>query len=374
MRVSILQDQLAKGLSIVSRVVDPRSTLPVLGNVLLATEDARLKLAATNLELSIVTYIGAKVDQSGTITLPAKTFQELVNNLSPERVDITVDDATQSADVRCGMTKSLIRGISGAEFPPIPEVGTPDIVIQGKVLREMITQTVFAAAREDARPILTGIYTLLDGDVMTMAAADGFRLAVRTTRINETFAKPRELVIPARTLAEVARVIVDEEKEVSISLPGERDLVMFFVENTVISSQLLQGKFPDFGAIIPKTYSTAMTVYTSDLLRACKRAEIFARDNNNSARILIKPPADANDVGEVMVIGRSNERGDNEGVVDASVEGEAVEVSFNIRYLIDVLNVVGEERVIIESNGATHPGVIRPENRDDFVSVIMPMR
>lgn len=374
MRVSILQDQLAKGLSIVSRVVDPRSTLPVLGNVLLATEDARLKLAATNLELSIVTYIGAKVDQSGTITLPAKTFQELVNNLSPERVDIAVDEATQSADVRCGMTKSLIRGISGAEFPPIPEVGEADIVISGKVLREMITQTVFAAAREDARPILTGIYTLLDGDVMTMAAADGFRLAVRTTRINEKFSKPRELVIPARTLAEVARVIVDEEKEVSICLPGDRDLVMFFVENTVISSQLLQGKFPDFGAIIPKTYATAMTVYTSDLLRACKRAEIFARDNNNSGRILIKPPAAANDAGEVMIIGRSNERGDNEGVVVASVEGEAVEVSFNIRYLIDVLNVIGEERVIIESNGATHPGVIRPENRDDFVSVIMPMR
>jgi DNA polymerase-3 subunit beta len=272
------------------------------------------------------------------------------------------------------MTKSLIKGISGAEFPPIPETGDADIVIQGRILREMINQTVFAAAREDARPILTGVYTLLDGDVMTMAAADGFRLAVRTARINESFKKPRELVIPARTLAEVARVIVDDEKEVSISLPGQRELVMFFVENTVISSQLLQGKFPDFGAIIPKSYATAVTVYTSDLLRACKRAEIFARDNNNSARILIKPPAAAGEPGEVMIIGKSAERGDNEGVVDAAIEGEAIEVAFNIRYLIDVLNVVGEERVIIESNGATHPGVVRPENRDDFVSVIMPMR
>ncbi len=373
MRVSILQDQLAKALGIVSRVVDPRSTLPVLANVLISTEDARLKIAATNLELSIVTYIGAKVDQPGAITLPAKTFQELVNNLSPERVDMVVDVSTHTADVRCGMTRSNIKGIAAAEFPPVPEGGSPDIVMQGKVLKEMITQTTFAAAKEDNRPILTGIYTQLDGDVMTMAAADGYRLAVRTARLHEQFKKPRDLVIPSRTLNEVARIIVDEEKEVGISLPGERDLVMFFIENTVVSSQLLQGRFPDFGAIIPKSYSTAMTVYTSDLLRACKRAEIFARDNAYSARIMVKPPRAAGEPGEVMVVGKSAERGDNEGMVDASVEGEGLEVAFNIRYLIDVLNVVGEERVIIESNGSAHPGVIRPENRSDFVSVIMPM-
>ncbi|HVU13974.1 MAG TPA: DNA polymerase III subunit beta [Phototrophicaceae bacterium] len=373
MRVSILQDQLARGLSIVSRAVDSRPTLPVLANVLLATEDARLKLAATNLEMSITTYIGAKVDRPGGITLPAKTFGELVSNLSPERVDLTLDEATQTVNVRCGMTNSNIKGISASEFPPVPETAEPDVVLPAKLIRDMINQTVFAAAKEDNRPILTGLYTHFEGNVMTIAAADGYRLAVRTAQIEENFAKPRTLVIPAKTMAELARIIGDEDKEVGITLPGDRDLALFYYESTIISTQLLEGKFPDFGALIPKSYSTSMTVYTTDLLRACKRAEIFARDSNYSARVFVKPAKGPSEPGEVTVIGKSAERGDNEGSLDASVEGDGLEVAFNIRYLIDVLNVINDERVVLESNGSAHPGVIRPENGKDFVCIIMPM-
>ena len=373
MRVSILQDQLARGLSIVSRAVDSRPTLPVLANIQVVTEDARLKLAATNLEMSITTYIGAKVDRPGSITLPSKTFTELVSNLSPERVDLLLDESTQTVNVRCGMTNSNIKGISAGEFPPIPEPAEPDVVLPAKLIRDMINKTVFASAKEDNRPILTGLYTHFEGNTMTIAAADGYRLAVRTAKIEETFTKPRTLVIPAKTMSELARIIGDEDKEVGITLPGERDLALFYYESTVISTQLLEGKFPDFGALIPKSYSTAMTVYTSDLLRACKRAEIFARDSNHSARIFVKPAKGPSEPGEVMIVGKSAERGDNEGSLDAAVEGDGLEVAFNIRYLIDVLNVIPEERVVLESNGSAHPGVIRPENRDDFVCIIMPM-
>ena len=196
MRVSILQDQLARGLSIVSRAVDTRPTLPVLANVLLATEDARLKLAATNLEMSITTYIGAKVDRPGAITLPAKTFTELVSNLSPERVDLILDPATQTVNVRCGMTNSNIKGISAGEFPPVPEPSEPDVVLPAKLIHDMINQTVFAAAKEDNRPILTGLYTHFEDNVMTMAAADGYRLAVRTAKLETNFSEPRTLVDP----------------------------------------------------------------------------------------------------------------------------------------------------------------------------------
>jgi DNA polymerase-3 subunit beta len=240
-------------------------------------------------------------------------------------------------------------------------------------MKEMITQTVFAAAKEDNRPILTGLYIRFEDNTMTIASADGYRLAVRTAKLEENFAKPRTLVIPARTMAELARIIGDEDKEVGITLPGERDLALFYYESTVISTQLLEGKFPDFGALIPKSYSTAMTVYTTDLLRACKRAEIFARDSNHSARIFVKPAKGPSEPGEVMIVGKSAERGDNEGSLDASVEGDGLEVAFNIRYLIDVLNVIPEERVVLESNGSAHPGVIRPENRYDFVCIVMPM-
>lgn len=373
MRATVLQDNLAKGLSIVSRAVDNRPTLPVLANVLLATEDTRLRLAATNLEMSITTYIGAQVGEEGAITLPAKTFVELVNNLSPERVDLALDNSTQTVNVRCGAANSNIKGIAASEFPMIPQGGEQAVLLPGATLKEMINQTVFASAKEDNRPILTGIYTQLDGNVITMAAADGYRLAVRTAEIEAHFPQPVEMVIPARSLTEVARIITDDDDEVGITLPGERDVVMFHMRQTDLSSQLLEGRFPDFGAIIPKSYSTTLTVYTDELLRACKRAEIFARDSANSARIHVVPAGAPGEPGEVKVVGRSAERGDNEGQLDASVEGEPLEAAFNIRYLIDVLNVIPDERVILESNGSATPGVVRPDGRDDFVSVIMPM-
>jgi len=373
MRVSVLQDKLAKGLSTVARAVENRPTLPVLGNVLMATEDARLKLSATNLEMSITTWIGAKVDKEGAITLPAKTLADLVNNLSPERVDLALDTSTLTVNVRCGATNSNIKGIDAAEFPLVPQGGEGDIVIPGKILKEMIAQTVFAAAKEDNRPILTGVQTVLDGNVMTMAAADGYRLAVRTAEIDQTFTKPVEFVVPAKSLAEVGRIITDEDDIVSITLPKDRDIVLFHMKHTDVASQLLEGKFPDVSAIIPRSYITSTAMYTADLLAACKRAEIFARDSAYSAKLVVNPAAGPGEPGAVHIIGMSAERGDNEGMLDASVEGEAINISFNIRYLIDVLNVLNDERVVFESNGPANPGVIRPEGRDDFVSIIMPM-
>ncbi len=373
MRLSVLQEKLAKGLSIVSRAVENRPTLPVLGNVLLATEDARLRLSATNLELSITTWIGAKVERDGAITLPARTLVDLVNNLSNDRVDLTLDPATQTVNVRCGATTSNIKGIDAAEFPVIPVGGDADVVVPGKVLKEMINQTVFAAAKEDNRPILTGVYVQLDGNVMTMAAADGYRLAVRTTEIEQHFARPVEMVVPARALSEIGRIIGDEDDVVTITLPTDRDIVLFHLKQTDVATQLLEGKFPDFSAIIPRSYVTSTVMYTSDLLAACKRAEIFARDSAYSATIFVKPSSGPGEPGAVRIAGRSAERGDNEGLLDASVEGEALNISFNIRYLIDVLNVIDDDQIVFESNGPANPGVIRPKDRDDFVHVIMPM-
>ncbi len=375
MKITVLQENLSKGLSIVNKAVESRPTMPVLGNILLQTDDARLKLAAVNMSLGmgITCWIGAKIEEAGAITLPAKTLTDLVSNLSPERVDLILDTATQTVNLRCGGTKSNIKGIDADEFPPVQQGGAGDVIVPGKALKEMITQTVFAAATEDNRPILTGVYFLFDGNVLTMAAADGYRLAVRTVELDQTFTEPVSMVIPSRALAEVARIISDEDSEVLITLPQERDIVMFHMKNVDVSSQLLEGKFPDFGAIIPRGYNTSTVMFTADLLRACQRAEIFARDNSYSGRILIKPPKGPGEPGELIVTSKSAERGDNEGMIDASVEGDSLEISFNIKYLIDVLRVIQDERIILESNGVGHPGVIRPENRDDFIHVIMPM-
>jgi DNA polymerase III subunit beta len=373
MKVSVLQEQLDKALTILARAVDNRVTLPVLGNVLFSTEDARLKLAAMNQEVTITTYIGAKVDKEGAVTLPARTLTEMVKTLSPERVDLTLDAGTLTVNLRCGVTNWNVRGIAAAEFPPVPEAGAPDVVLPGKVLREMIAETVFACAKEDTRPILTGLYLHFDGNVMTVAAADGYRLAVRTARIDQSFKKAREMVVPAKTMAEVARIIFDDDIPVSITLPGDRELIQFEIENTVVSSQLIDGRFPDFSGIIPKTNNTVVSVYTDDLLKHYKRAEIFARDNNYSSRVTARPAEGPSEPGAMHITAKSSERGDYEGVLEASVQGAALDTSFNVRYLIDVLSVIPEERILLESNGTNSPGVIRPEGREDFLHLIMPM-
>lgn len=372
MIVSVLQENLAKSLNIVTKAVDSNPPLPVLANVLLETEDSRLKLSATNLEMSITAWIGAKVEQAGSITLPAKTFSELVNNLSRERVDLRLDAATDTVHMRCGIQTSNVRGINADEFPPINHNEEADLNLEGKTLREMVLQTAFAAAREQNRPILTGVYMQLEGNVLTMAAADGYRLAVRTAETAESFAERQDMVIPAKAMSEVAR-IAEDDQEIGISLPKQRNSITVFMPNILVSSQLLEGRFPDFASIIPRSFATSTTLYTSDLLTVCQRAEIFARDNANSANLHVKPASNPGEPAEVLIVGKSAERGDSEGMLDASAEGEALDISFNIKYLIEVLRVIKEERVVFQSNGPENPGVLRPENREDFTHVIMPM-
>ena len=372
MIVSVLQENLAKSLNTVTKAVDSNPPLPVLANVLLETEDSRLKLSATNLEMSITVWIGAKVEQAGSITLPAKTFSELVNNLSKERVDLRLDASTHTVNVRCGIQSSNVRGIDADEFPPINHNDSADFYLEGKTLREMIVQTAFAAAREQNRPILTGVYLQLEGQNMTMAAADGYRLAVRTADIEENLGERKDMVIPARAMSEIAR-IAEDDQEVGISLPTQRNSITVFMPNILVSSQLLEGRFPDFASIIPRSYVTSTVMYTSDLLIVCQRAEIFARDNANSANLHVKPALNPGEPAEVLIAGKSAERGDSEGMLDATAEGEPLNISFNIKYLIEVLRVIKEERVVFQSNGPENPGVLRPENRDDFIHVIMPM-
>jgi DNA polymerase-3 subunit beta len=281
---------------------------------------------------------------------------------------------SQTLKVHCGATNSNIKGIDANEFPLIPQAGDdPGIAIAGSVLREMINQTVFSAATDDNRPILTGVYTRIDSDEMIMAAADGYRLSVRYTPLEVGPSRPMELIIPARTLSELSRIISDEDEEILISIPEGRNQVIFHLANVDIASTLLDGKFPDYNAIIPKNFTTSTFAYTADLLRACKRADIFARDVNNNARIIVTPADSPTAPGMVRMSASSTERGDAEAVVDATVEGEQQEISFNVRYMIDVLNVIREEQVVLQSNGPTAPGLIKPVGRDDFVHVIMPM-
>jgi DNA polymerase-3 subunit beta len=373
MKVSCLQENLAKGLSIVSRAVSTRSTLPVLANVLMATDNGRLKLSATNLEVVITCWIGAKVEEEGAITVPARTLNDLVGQLPQEQVYMALDEPTQTLHVTCAKTDSNIKGIDAQEFPLIPE---PDrekrTRVEADVFKQMINQVAFAAAVDDTRPTLTGVSTKFNGSEVTMAATDGFRLSLRAAHIPGYVEKEMNVIIPSRALMEVARITSDDVDAIYITFPEGRNQIIFDLDNVVIVSQLIDGNFPDYTPIVPTHHKTRTVLGTADFRKACKTAEIFAREASHTARVRIEP-GDEITPGYAVVQATSTETGDNVAQIDASVDGESIEIAFNVKYMADVLNVIDTPQIALETTNPMEPGVIKPIGDNDFVHIIMPM-
>jgi len=370
MKLSCLQENLSKGLSIVGRAVATRTTLPITNNVLLATEESRLKLAATNLEIAIVCWLGAMVEQEGAITLPARLLTEFVNSLPSDRIDLNLSHNT--LELKCARFEARIGGINAEDFPPIPKIGDGmTCQIEPEALHLAISQVVFATASEDTRPVLTGVCVEFEEDTLTMAAADGFRLAVHKAPLLTPAAERIEVIIPGRSLSELSRLLTDQREPVEIAINPQKSQALFRLKDVEIVSQLIQGTFPNYRQLIPQSYSTRAIVSTSDFLRATKTASIFARDGSGIVRLQITPAEEA--PGSISISARSEQLGDSEGKIDAQVEGEATKIAFNGKYLIEMLNVLHEGEITLETTTPSSPGVIRPVGSDNYVHIVMPM-
>jgi len=373
MKVTVLQENLSRGLGIVSRAVSPRSTLPVLANILIATDEGRLRLSATNLELGITAWIPAKVEDEGSTTVPSRTFSDLVNTLPGDQVLLNLDSETQTMNIRSGASTNDIKGIDADEFPPLT---TPDMdgAIQLNVVdfKEMIQQVAFAASTDEARPVLMGVLLTVTGDQIIMVSADGFRLSVRKATLSAPVEKPINAIIPARALSELARIAGDGDT-ISMVVPEGRGQVIFRVKDAELVSQLIEGSFPDYEQIIPRSYKSRTLISTSALLKACKQAEIFARDGTNVARLEIKAAENDMEPSEVEISAQSEETGSNETIVEATVDGIGLLIAFNVKFLREVLEIIKTPNVALETSAPNAPGVIRPVGDDDFTHVIMPM-
>lgn len=399
MRVSCFQENLAKGLSIVGRAVASRSTLPVLGNILIEAKDNQLRLSATNLEIGINCWIGARVEDEGAVTVPARLLAEFVNSLPAERIDLELSVRTQTLHLSCGRIDANIKGIDAAEFPIVPTVDNGDgpeqtaevlegstIALETAGLRKMIDQVVFAAATDESRPTLTGVEVSFKGERLVMAATDGYRLSVRSVLVDHQLDDDMTVIIPARSLGELARVIgdADDERPVQVTVTQARNQILFrvwgkgneargaFLKVDVVSS-LIDARFPDYRAIIPKNYTTRTVVSTESLLKAVRVAQLFARDNSNIIRVAVIP--NNGETGAIRLTATSTEMGDNVNEVDAMVEGDDLEIAFNARYLIDVLSQISEPQVVLETTQPNRPGAIRPVGvgNEEFLHVVMPM-
>ena len=379
MKISCLQENLSRGLAVVGRAVASRPTLPVTQNVLLSTDQNMLRLSATNLEIAMTTWIGAMVEVEGSVTVPARLLTEFVSSLGSDRIDLEMEPDSRVLQIKSGRSQANINGTDASEFPPIPTVD--DAVVaqaQPAALRTAITRVAFAAATEESRPVLTGVEVKLKEGAFTMAAADGFRLAVHHGELSQPVPEEISVIIPARTMIELQRLLSDHSEPVDIMLTPQKGQVMFRLQggDTVeLVSQLLQGTFPNYDQLIPQSYTTRAILDLQQTLRAARTASIFARDGSNIVRMHVMPNEEGEGTGGKMVISaRSEEVGDNEDVVDiAELEGEEGKIAFNSRYLLDVLSVLERGRVAIETTTSSSPGVFKPTDSDDYVHVVMPM-
>ncbi len=372
MKVSCSQEDLSKGLAVVGRAVATRAVLPITNNVLIATEGSRLRLAATNLEIAISCWIPATIEKEGTVTIPARLVTDFVNSLpSGQQIAMALSPRSRSVELRCARHEAHISGLDPADFPAIPKITDGmNVKVKPGDLRLAINQVGFAAASEESRPVLTGVHAEFEGEQLTLAAADGFRLAVRKVALAKVVDTKMAIIIPSRSLTELNRLISEQEEPLELTVNSQKSQVLFRLRNVEMVSQLIQGTFPNYSQLIPKSYSTRAVIKLSEFLRATKSASIFARDGSGIVRLQIMPK---DGKGKIAISARAEEIGDNMGEVDATVEGEEAKIAFNSKYLMDVLGVIAKEEVALETTTSSSPGVIRPVGDESYIHIVMPM-
>jgi DNA polymerase-3 subunit beta len=368
-KLVVTQENLARGLQVVSRAVSTRSSVPVLNNVLLRTEDGGLKLTATNLEISITYWVPGKIEVDGATTVPARLLTDVVMGLpANEHVDLELQPQ-DTLQVKAGRFETRIKGISADEFAvgnPASEKATTRVA--QNVLHQALGEVTFAAASDEARPILTGVLARFEGTSLTLAAADNYRIAVKTISILEPVEEV-SVVIPARSLNEVSRVLAESDEPIDLTLSHGRNQIVFHLEGIDIMSRLIDGQFPNYQQVMPKGHTTTATVDRDQLLKAVKLASLIASASANIVKLHFGGDAETG-----LTVSAAADIGENRSDVEAKVEGDGTTIAFNARYLVDVLSNVGAEQFAIELNGPLSPGVFRPVGDTQYTHVVMPVK
>lgn len=368
MKLSLTQENLTRALGIVGRVVSNRSSLPVLSNVLVSTDANRLRLAATNLEIGINYWIGCKVEEEGAVTVPARLFSEFVASLPSDTIELVGDDV--SLTVQTPHYESKINGISAEEFPLIPEIkNTPALTLPAEKLRDALQQVVIAASADEARPVLAGVYMYIEEGNLVLVATDSYRLAERKISLKKPGEAKLSVIVPARTMQELTRILAEAEGDVNIYIADNQ--IMFSVDSIELTSRLIEGQFPNYRQIIPAKTETSIEIETAEFARITKVASLFARENAGGVRLEIKKG------GEVTIISTASQLGENTSSAECVTIGDDGEISLNAKYLADALAAIKTEEVEFSVSGKLNPCVIKPlsdKKIDEQLHIIMPLR
>lgn len=365
MIINVLQENLLKALTKASRIVPIKSQLPIIQNVLISTDEGRLKIVATNLEITEIIFVGAKVEKDGGICVSSRLLLEFISTLPQSTVRLETKEGAlmiQSAGFR-----ATIPGVAIEEFPPVTKTATKKgISIDKDEILEATTRVVFAAATDEGRPILTGVRIQKKEEETVFAATDGYRLSVKRVALKTK--EPIDFLIPARALGEVIKACQEDKtmKTIDIVMAGDGQAI-FIVGDTEIRTRLIDGEYPNFEKIIPTKHNTRVLLDKTSFEKAVKAAAIFARDNANIIRLHIENQ-------KVSVSANTPQVGEDQIDIDAKVDGEGGDMAFNSRFLLEFLSNFPEEELLFEMTGSLNPGVFKPVKDDSYLHIIMPVR
>jgi len=369
MKVQILQENLNKGLTIASRSISSKAQLPILGNVLIKTDKNRLQISATNLETGITLWLGAKVEEEGEITIPAKVFSEVIASLPAGKIDLS--EKENILNLSSDGYKASFNGISASEFPKLPTYSSDNLIsLPSEKILEAINQVAFAAATDEGRPVLTGVLFKLQGKELSLVATDGYRLSLKTVELENTVKEELSLLLPAKTLLEVGRIIGEESGETKIIQMGftkDQNQVVFVFPESTLFSRVIEGEFPDYTKIIPQGATTKAQIDKESFNKAVKVVSIFARDSSNIIKLKL-----AKNLLEMSA--NSPQVGENINSIEQKLEGEESEIAFNFRFLLGFLSAISSPEVSLETTGPLNPGVFKGVGDNSFLHIIMPVR
>lgn len=366
MQFSITKQNFQRGLNAVSRLASGKMPLPVLNNILMKAEPGKLTLSATDLELGISITLPAKVDKPGNFTVPARLLAEFIQNSNDTTFEgEVVDNAT--LNLKSDHSGVRIRGIDASEFPGLPFVDQPPTFhVLAKELKQAIDTTLFATAVDDTRPALSGCFIYTKEQVLYVVATDSYRLAEKQLKLAAKAANECSVIVPKKTLLDVSRLLTDEAGDISVFVGDNQ--IQFEINSTRVVSRTIEGNYPPYQAIIPNGYQTRVTANHSELQASLKTVNLFARDAGNMVKLKITP-------GKGMLVESvADQRGDASSQMTAIVEGEELSIPFNVKYLLEAVNVIQAENIFIECNGPEKAMVIKPANSKEYLSLVMPLK
>jgi len=368
MKLTCTQENLSKGLTVVGKSIGKDSTLPVLSNVLLTTDNKRLKLSTTNLEIGTSCLIGAKVEKEGKITVPAQLLSNYINNLPAEQINIEAKGT--DLKISSGSYNANIKGIDSQEFPLIPKIEEkPFAKVSGKDLKTALSQIIFASANDESRPEIAGVYLKTDKSKIRLAATDSYRLAEKVVEVTAGAEEEVEMIVPISAMLELNRILSEQDEAVEIASSDNQ--VRFSFGDVELVSRLVEGQYPEYQRIIPKELETKAQVSNKELSTALRTSSFFSQ--KDVAEVVVKTKASQ---GVVEIIAESGEVGKNVTKVKAEkIEGGDREISFNPQYLLDCLLNIGTDKVSLMITADEKVGALKPigAGEQDYVYIIMPI-